>query len=272
MRQGVNAPQRAAQSLAVDLVRPRRGEPSPCSPRGRCSPAPVPTSRPTPPRPSTASSVIPTGVPLRLALIGDSTAAGVGVDLTEDTVGAQLAAAIAADRRVILTGVAIAGSRTGDLGPQVSRALLGRPDVVVMLIGANDATHVTPLATGAAASRLPPSPGCAPKASPSSSAPAPTWAPATSCRRCARWWPGRAAGSPGAGARRTRRRRRGRAARPDLRAAVPGRPRVAVRATGSTRPRTATGSGPRRCCRPCSAPSACRPPAEKPVLIKPSRP
>jgi lysophospholipase L1-like esterase len=84
--------------------------------------------------------------PLRLAIIGDSTAAGIGVTETIDTVGAQLAAAIAAHHRVVLTSVAIAGSRTGDLGPQVSRALLGRPDVVVMLIGANDATHVTPLA------------------------------------------------------------------------------------------------------------------------------
>jgi lysophospholipase L1-like esterase len=87
----------------------------------------------------------PDGTPLRLALIGDSTAAGVGADLTEETVGAQLAAAVGGDRRVVLTSVAIAGSRTGDLGPQVSRALLGKPDVVVMLIGANDATHVTPL-------------------------------------------------------------------------------------------------------------------------------
>jgi lysophospholipase L1-like esterase len=88
----------------------------------------------------------PADVPLRLAVVGDSTAAGVGVELTEDTVGAQVAAAIAGDRRVVLTSVAIAGSRTGDLGPQVSRALLGRPDLVLMLIGANDATHGTPLA------------------------------------------------------------------------------------------------------------------------------
>lgn len=87
----------------------------------------------------------PADVPLRLAIIGDSTAAGVGVDETIDTVGAQVALALAGDRRVIVTCAAIAGSRTGDLGPQVSRAMLGHPDLVVMLIGANDATHLTPL-------------------------------------------------------------------------------------------------------------------------------
>ena len=83
--------------------------------------------------------------PLRLALLGDSTAAGVGVTDSDDTVGVRLARALSADFRVHLTSVAVSGSRTGDLGPQVSRALLARPDVAVVLIGANDATHGTPL-------------------------------------------------------------------------------------------------------------------------------
>jgi lysophospholipase L1-like esterase len=39
--------------------------------------------------------------------------------------------------------VGVSGSRTGDLGPQVSRALLGHPDVAVILVGANDATHLS---------------------------------------------------------------------------------------------------------------------------------
>jgi lysophospholipase L1-like esterase len=83
---------------------------------------------------------------LRLVLLGDSTAAGVGVVRTEDTVGAALARRLAAaGNRVRLAGVAIGGSGTGDLGPQVSRALLGRPDVAVILVGANDATRGTPL-------------------------------------------------------------------------------------------------------------------------------
>jgi lysophospholipase L1-like esterase len=38
----------------------------------------------------------------------------------------------------------VSGSRCVDLAPQISRALLLRPDVVLILIGANDATHATP--------------------------------------------------------------------------------------------------------------------------------
>lgn len=84
---------------------------------------------------------------IRLVLAGESTAAGVGADDTAGTVGGQLATALADDgHHVLLTGVGVSGSRAGDLGPQVSRALLGHPSVAVLLIGANDATH---LATGA---------------------------------------------------------------------------------------------------------------------------
>jgi lysophospholipase L1-like esterase len=83
---------------------------------------------------------------LRLVVLGDSTGAGVGVTRTEDTVGGVLARRLAGPRRrVRLAGAAIAGSGTGDLGPQVSRALLGRPDVAVVLVGMTDATSGAPL-------------------------------------------------------------------------------------------------------------------------------
>ena len=83
---------------------------------------------------------------LRLVVLGDSTGAGVGVTRTEETVGGVLARRLAGPRRrVRLAGAAIAGSGTGDLGPQVSRALLGRPDVAVVLVGMTDATSGTPL-------------------------------------------------------------------------------------------------------------------------------
>jgi lysophospholipase L1-like esterase len=86
------------------------------------------------------------GNPIRLAVLGDSTAAGVGVQRVTETVGGQLAARLAGEgRRVRLSGAGIAGSRSGDLGPQVSRALLTRPDVAVLLIGSNDAMHAAPL-------------------------------------------------------------------------------------------------------------------------------
>lgn len=83
--------------------------------------------------------------PVRLTLLGDAVALGVGVETVEETIGGQLAEQLAADptnpRRVELSSVAVAGSRSADLGPQVARALLGtRPDVAVILIGAGDAT------------------------------------------------------------------------------------------------------------------------------------
>ncbi len=80
------------------------------------------------------------GREVRLVLLGDSTGAGTGVDAVGETVGGQLARRLARRGwRVQLAGVAISGSRCRDLGPQVSRALLGRPDVAVICIGANDA-------------------------------------------------------------------------------------------------------------------------------------
>ena len=87
------------------------------------------------------------GRSLRLVVLGDSTAAGLGVDNTDETVGGRLAALLAATGRpVVLDGAAVSGSRAADLHTQVSRALLhGRPDVAVILVGANDATHLTSL-------------------------------------------------------------------------------------------------------------------------------
>jgi lysophospholipase L1-like esterase len=82
--------------------------------------------------------------PVRLVLLGDSAALGVGVERVADTVGGQLAALLAegpAGLRVELSSVGVSGSRSIDLATQVARALLGeRPDVAVILVGANDAT------------------------------------------------------------------------------------------------------------------------------------
>ncbi|MEV4618880.1 SGNH/GDSL hydrolase family protein [Asanoa sp. NPDC049573] len=80
---------------------------------------------------------------VRLVLLGDSTSLGVGVDDVGDTVGGQLARLLAdeAGVRVHLSSVGVSGSRSTDLATQVARALLGeRPDLAVILIGANDAT------------------------------------------------------------------------------------------------------------------------------------
>ena len=84
---------------------------------------------------------------LRLLMLGDSTAAGIGVDSTEETVGGRLSELIASTgRQVRLDSVAVSGSRVADLAPQISRALVrGAPDIAVILVGANDAIHFTPL-------------------------------------------------------------------------------------------------------------------------------
>lgn len=84
---------------------------------------------------------------VRITLLGDSTAAGVGVQDAADTVAGHLARRLSGSgRRVRIGGSAIAGSDSGDLGPQVSRALLGhRPDVAVILVGGEDVTHGRPL-------------------------------------------------------------------------------------------------------------------------------
>ncbi len=82
--------------------------------------------------------------PLRLMLLGDATALGVGVDTWEHTLGGQLARMLAdAGASVTLSTVAVAGARSGDLATQVARAQLGaKPDLAVILVGSNDATHL----------------------------------------------------------------------------------------------------------------------------------
>jgi lysophospholipase L1-like esterase len=84
------------------------------------------------------------GTSLRFVVLGDSGAAGLGVTEPADTPGAQLASGIAAaaNRPVLLTSVAVVGARTRDLDAQVTRALQVRPQLAMIMIGANDVTHL----------------------------------------------------------------------------------------------------------------------------------
>jgi lysophospholipase L1-like esterase len=83
------------------------------------------------------------GKPLSLAVLGDSSAAGLGVDRAEDTPGARIACGLAAvaERPVRLTNVALVGARSADLDRQVNLALEARPDIALIMVGANDITH-----------------------------------------------------------------------------------------------------------------------------------
>ena len=86
------------------------------------------------------------GTSIRLAGLGDSGAAGLGAERPDETMGAILATALAevSGRTVTLSNHAVIGAQTADLPPQVERALWTRPHVAVIMIGANDVTHLVP--------------------------------------------------------------------------------------------------------------------------------
>ncbi len=84
------------------------------------------------------------GTSLRLAVLGDSGAAGLGADDADHTPGAILAAELAAasGRPVLLSNASVVGAESADLAAQVDRVLHVRPHVAVIMIGANDVTHL----------------------------------------------------------------------------------------------------------------------------------
>ncbi|GAA5154051.1 SGNH/GDSL hydrolase family protein [Nocardioides marinquilinus] len=86
------------------------------------------------------------GPAVKIALLGDSSAVGYGVDRVEQTPGALLASGVAeqGDRRVYLRTLCRVGAVSADLDGQIDRALPFEPDVAMILVGANDVTHVTP--------------------------------------------------------------------------------------------------------------------------------
>ncbi|WP_299033141.1 SGNH/GDSL hydrolase family protein [uncultured Pseudokineococcus sp.] len=81
---------------------------------------------------------------LAVGVIGDSSADGLGAQTPEQTPGAIVATGLAAvaGRRVRLVNRAVVGAGSRDLDAQVDRLLAAvpRPDVVVVMVGANDVT------------------------------------------------------------------------------------------------------------------------------------
>src|SRR5918911_2937146 len=117
---------------------------------GRCDGCP--TSRLTARRSPTSARGMIRGVvvlnqsmTLRLAILGDSIAYGVGAAQPADAIGPRLvrdlaAAGLPAQSRTF----AVPGARSSDLAGQARAARPWRPDVAVILVGANDLTHLIP--------------------------------------------------------------------------------------------------------------------------------
>lgn len=87
-----------------------------------------------------AAGVSPHRPPIRIAIMGDSTAAGYGVERDRDTPAARLAIGIseAARRPVHVSNVAVVGAESADLPMQLTALGAAEPELVVILIGAND--------------------------------------------------------------------------------------------------------------------------------------
>ncbi|MDI1460423.1 SGNH/GDSL hydrolase family protein [Catellatospora sp. KI3] len=83
------------------------------------------------------------GVPLRMVMLGDSSAAGLGALRARQTPAALIATGLSRrlGRPVLLHSLAVVGSTSLSMLPQVEEALELHPELAVILIGANDITH-----------------------------------------------------------------------------------------------------------------------------------
>jgi lysophospholipase L1-like esterase len=83
------------------------------------------------------------GAPISVVVLGDSSAAGYGAQSPSETFAAAVAAGLAEHQRrpVRMRCLAVVGSESKGLPPQVEVALRRRPDVAVICIGGNDVTH-----------------------------------------------------------------------------------------------------------------------------------
>jgi lysophospholipase L1-like esterase len=83
---------------------------------------------------------------VRLAVLGDSIAWGQGAARTEDRLAARLVAGLAAHGHAATSRVdARPGARSAGLAAQVDAALPWSPDVALVVVGANDLTHLVPV-------------------------------------------------------------------------------------------------------------------------------
>ncbi|PWK31058.1 lysophospholipase L1-like esterase [Actinoplanes xinjiangensis] len=84
-------------------------------------------------------------VTLAFAVLGDSIAYGQGASRPADTIGARLAADLTRSGHVVdLRVVAVPGADSRGLAGQVARATATAPNLALVIIGANDLTHLVP--------------------------------------------------------------------------------------------------------------------------------
>lgn len=89
-----------------------------------------------------------TASPLRLAVLGDSIAYGTGALRREDALGPRLAVELTDDGFAVdLSVVAVPGAESADLPAQVRRAAPLRPDLALIVVGANDLARFVPPAS-----------------------------------------------------------------------------------------------------------------------------
>jgi lysophospholipase L1-like esterase len=107
----------------------------------------IPMAEAPPPRCDGRYGTNHDGQPITITVLGDSTAAGYGADVPRNTPGGLLAAGLAEQLRrpVLLHCLAVVGTESRALGPQVERAVEIGPDVAVILVGGNDVTHRRPV-------------------------------------------------------------------------------------------------------------------------------
>ena len=88
-----------------------------------------------------------TGEPLMVVMLGDSTVAGLGSPTAAESLALLTAQRVAdaTGRDVDVRGVGVSGARTVDVrDEQLALVEPGTVDVVVVVVGSNDVTHVTP--------------------------------------------------------------------------------------------------------------------------------
>lgn len=89
--------------------------------------------------------------PFRFVVLGDSIAHGTGAARPDDALGPRVSRMLVAEGFAVdLTVLAVPGAVSRDLAPQVRRALAVRPDLALVVIGANDLARFVPPASAAA--------------------------------------------------------------------------------------------------------------------------